>query len=43
MIRLEQFDYAGAAALGLVLLLISFALLFGLNLAQRALRRPRAA
>jgi sulfate transport system permease protein len=42
VIRLEAFDYAGAAALGLSLLVLSFALLFGLGLAQRALRPATA-
>jgi sulfate transport system permease protein len=35
VIRLEQFDYAGAAALGLVMLLASFAILLLLNALQR--------
>lgn len=40
VIRLEQFDYAGAAALGLVMLLASFAILILLNLLQaRMVRR----
>jgi sulfate/thiosulfate transport system permease protein len=34
VIRLEEFDYAGAAAVGLVMLLISFVLLFVLNALQ---------
>jgi sulfate/thiosulfate transport system permease protein len=38
VIRLEQFDYAGAAAVGLAMLALSFAVLLALNLAQRALR-----
>jgi sulfate transport system permease protein len=42
VIRLEQFDYAGAAAVGLAMLLLSFAILLALNLAQRALRRGGA-
>lgn len=42
VIRLEQFDYAGAAAVGLAMLLLSFAILLALNLVQRALRRGRA-
>lgn len=42
VIRLEQFDYAGAAALGLAMLLISFAILLFLNTLQRRLRRPAA-
>ncbi|MEN0074767.1 MAG: sulfate ABC transporter permease subunit CysT [Paracraurococcus sp.] len=37
-IRLEQFDYAGAAAIGLALLLLAFGVLLLLTLAQRALR-----
>jgi len=41
VIRLEQFDYAGAAAVGLAMLLLSFAILLALNLLQRALRRGR--
>jgi sulfate/thiosulfate transport system permease protein len=35
VIRLEQLDYAGAAALGLVMLLVSFAILLLLNALQR--------
>jgi sulfate transport system permease protein len=34
MTRLEQFDYAGAAALGTVMLLISFLMLLLINLLQ---------
>ncbi len=41
VIRLEQFDYAGAAAVGLAMLALSFAILLALNLAQLALRRGR--
>lgn len=41
VIRLEQFDYAGAAAVGLAMLLVSFGILLGLNLIQRVLRRGR--
>jgi sulfate transport system permease protein len=33
--KLEQYDYAGATALALVLLLTSFALLLAINLLQR--------
>ena len=40
MIKLEQFDYAGATAIALVLLLISFAVLLGINLLQKRLGRP---
>ncbi len=44
VIRLEQFDYAGAAALGLVMLVIAFALLLVLNAMQRRIggRRDHA-
>jgi sulfate/thiosulfate transport system permease protein len=42
VVRLEQFDYAGAAALGLVMLVIAFAILAALNLLQRHLRRHAA-
>ncbi len=41
VIRLEQFDYAGAAAIGLAMLLLSFVILLALNLLQVALRRGR--
>jgi sulfate transport system permease protein len=34
MIRLEEFDYAGAAALGFVMLAISFVMLLAINLLQ---------
>ena len=38
--KLEQFDYAGATAIGCVLLIASFVLLFTINLIQsRWLRR----
>ncbi len=39
VIHLEQFDYRGAAALGVVMLLISFAVLFTINLLQAWGRR----
>ena len=42
VIRLEQFGYAGAAALALAMLLLSFLLLLALNLAVRALRPAEA-
>jgi len=41
MIKLEQFDYAGATAIALVFLLVSFGLLFLINM--MALRRRTAA
>ena len=39
MIKLEQFDYAGATAIALVFLLVSFALLLGINVLQHRARR----
>jgi len=39
MIRLEQYDYAGAAAIGTVMLVLSFLLLLGINLLQLWSRR----
>lgn len=39
VIRLEQFDYAGAAVVGVLMLLLSFVLILGLNLLQARLRR----
>jgi sulfate transport system permease protein len=39
VIRLEQYDYAGAAAIGTVMLVISFLLLLGINLLQLWSRR----
>ena len=39
VIKLEQFDYDGAAVLGLVMLVISFVMLFAINLAQAWGRR----
>ena len=41
MIKLEQFDYAGATAIALAFLLASFSLLLGINVFAR--RRLRAA
>jgi hypothetical protein len=34
VIKLEQFDYNGAAALGFMMLLLSFLMLFAINLVQ---------
>ncbi len=42
MARLEQFDYAGATALASVMLAVSFAVLFGINLLQWMARRRMA-
>ena len=43
MTRLENYDYAGATALALVMLVVSFALLLGINLLQAWSRRRGAA
>jgi sulfate transport system permease protein len=40
--KLEQFDYAGAASVGLAMLAISFAILLGINFAQVFLSRRGA-
>jgi sulfate transport system permease protein len=42
MTKLEQFDYAGGAAIAVVMLVSSFALLLGINLLQWAGRRRAA-
>ena len=34
IIKLEQFDYAGAAAVGSAMLVLAFVLLLGINLLQ---------
>ncbi|WP_138495140.1 sulfate ABC transporter permease subunit CysT [Paenibacillus pinistramenti] len=39
MSKLERFDYAGATAVAIILLLISFLLLFGTNMLQRWVRK----
>jgi sulfate transport system permease protein len=39
VIRLEQFDYAGAAVVGVLMMALSFALIFAFNLLQARLRR----
>ncbi|WP_029012403.1 sulfate ABC transporter permease subunit CysT [Niveispirillum irakense] len=39
VIKLEQFDYAGAAAIGVAMLILSFAMLLVINLLQRWNRR----
>jgi sulfate transport system permease protein len=39
MTRLENFDYAGATALALVMLMVSFTLLFAINQLQGWTRR----
>jgi sulfate/thiosulfate transport system permease protein len=43
MSKLEQFDYAGATAIAVVMLVVSFLLLLGINLLQAATRRRAAA
>ncbi|MBY0338450.1 MAG: sulfate ABC transporter permease subunit CysT [Acetobacteraceae bacterium] len=42
VVKLEQFDYAAAAAIGLGMLALSFVILLSLNLLGRALRRGTA-
>ena len=39
VIKLEQFDYAGAASVGLAMLAVSFVALFVINLGQMFLSR----
>jgi sulfate transport system permease protein len=39
MTKLEQFDYPGAAAIAVVMLVISFALIFAVNVIQWWARR----
>lgn len=43
VVKLEQFDYAAAATIGLAMLLLSFLVLLALNLGGRLLRRGEAA
>jgi sulfate transport system permease protein len=43
VIKLEQFDYAGAAALGFSMLVISFIMLLSINLLQAWGRRRHVA
>jgi sulfate transport system permease protein len=40
---LEQYDYAGATAIAMVMLVVSFGLLLTINLLQWAARRRSAA
>ena len=40
--KLEQYDYAGATALAVVMLVASFVLLFAINLLQGWMRRRNA-
>ena len=42
VIKLEQFDYAGAAALGLVMLCVSFVMLLAINCCRPGAARRRA-
>ena len=43
MMRLEEYDYAGATAIAVVMLMASFALLLAINLLQWRSRRGAAA
>jgi sulfate/thiosulfate transport system permease protein len=42
VIKLEQYDYAGAAAIAVVMLLLSFSILFGINMLQKWSRGRRS-
>jgi sulfate transport system permease protein len=42
VIKLEQYDYNGAAALGFIMLVMSFVMLFAINLVQAWGRRRQA-
>jgi sulfate/thiosulfate transport system permease protein len=42
MAKLEQFDYAGATAIAIVMLALSFVLLLAINLLQAHARRRSA-
>jgi sulfate transport system permease protein len=42
VIKLEQYDYNGAAALGFIMLVMSFVMLFTINLVQAWGRRRQA-
>jgi ABC-type Fe3+ transport system permease subunit len=42
VIKLEQFDYNGAAALGFMMLLVSFLMLLAINLVQGWSRRRQS-
>ncbi|WP_333585765.1 sulfate ABC transporter permease subunit CysT [Phenylobacterium sp.] len=42
IVRLEEYDYAGAAAVGLAMLTLSFVILLGVNLLQRVIATPGA-
>jgi sulfate/thiosulfate transport system permease protein len=39
VIKLEQYDYAGASAIGVAMLLLSFLILLAINFAQVWMRR----
>jgi sulfate transport system permease protein len=43
VVKLEEYDYAGAAAIGLAMLLLSFAILMAVNALQRLIAKPGAA
>jgi sulfate transport system permease protein len=43
VIKLEQFDYVGAAAIGFLMLVISFVMLLSINLLQTWGRRRHVA
>ncbi len=43
VVKLEEYDYAGAAAIGLTMLLLSFVILMAVNAVQRVIAPPGAA
>ncbi|WP_407362289.1 sulfate ABC transporter permease subunit CysT [Pseudomonas luteola] len=40
MVKLDQYDYTGATAIGVMMLVVSFILLLGINLLQRRIEHP---
>ncbi|MCY1442811.1 sulfate ABC transporter, permease protein CysT [compost metagenome] len=40
MVKLDQYDYTGATAIGVLMLVVSFVLLLLINLLQRRIETP---
>jgi sulfate transport system permease protein len=40
MVKLDQYDYAGATSIGVLMLVVSFILLLLINLLQRRIETP---
>ncbi|NNG64649.1 ABC transporter permease subunit, partial [Pseudomonas fragi] len=40
MVKLDQYDYTGATAIGVMMLVVSFILLLVINLVQRRIEKP---